>query len=90
MELSFSKMHGLGNDFVVIDAIRQNVKLSTEQIQFLADRRFGVGCDQVLLVESANQNDADFRYRSLMPMAVKLINAVTVCAVLPVLSSNGG
>lgn len=63
MEFTFSKMHGLGNDFVVIDAIRQAVKLSTEQIKFLADRRFGVGCDQVLLVESANQSDVDFRYR---------------------------
>ena len=63
MKISFSKMHGLGNDFVVIDAIRQPIKLSTEQIKFLADRRFGVGCDQVLLVESANQGEADFRYR---------------------------
>lgn len=63
MELSFTKMHGLGNDFVVIDAIHQAVNLSTEQIKFIADRRFGIGCDQVLLVESANQNEADFRYR---------------------------
>jgi len=63
MEISFSKMHGLGNDFVVIDAIRQAVNLSAEQIRFLADRRFGVGCDQVLLVESANQKEVDFQYR---------------------------
>ncbi len=63
MEISFSKMHGLGNDFVVIDAVRQAVNLTTEQIRFLADRRFGVGCDQVLLVESANQSEVDFRYR---------------------------
>ena len=63
MELSFTKMHGLGNDFVVIDVIQQDVKLSTDQIKFLANRRFGVGCDQVLLVESANQKEADFRYR---------------------------
>ncbi len=63
MEIRFSKMHGLGNDFVVIDAIRQAVNLSTEQIRFLADRRFGVGCDQVLLVESATQSKVDFRYR---------------------------
>ncbi|MDH5445132.1 MAG: diaminopimelate epimerase [Gammaproteobacteria bacterium] len=63
MELTFTKMHGLGNDFVVIDAINQSVSLSTDQIKFLADRRFGIGCDQVLLVESANQNEADFRYR---------------------------
>lgn len=63
MEFTFTKMHGLGNDFVVIDAVRQTVKLSTEQIKFLADRHFGIGCDQVLLVESANQGNADFRYR---------------------------
>ena len=63
MELQFTKMHGLGNDFVVIDAVRQSVNLTTAQIRLLADRRFGVGCDQVLLVESANSNDVDFRYR---------------------------
>lgn len=63
MRLKFTKMHGLGNDFVVIDAIRQTVKLSPEQIRLLADRHFGVGCDQVLLVESAHQAHADFRYR---------------------------
>lgn len=55
-------MHGLGNDFVVIDAINQKIALSTEQIQFLADRHFGIGCDQLLLVEESN-SDADFRYR---------------------------
>lgn len=63
MPLKFTKMQGLGNDFVVIDAIRQTVKLSPEKIRFLADRHFGVGCDQVLLVESAHQSHADFRYR---------------------------
>ncbi|MFM8443308.1 MAG: diaminopimelate epimerase [Methylococcus sp.] len=63
MRLKFTKMHGLGNDFVVIDAIRQTVKLSPEKIRWLADRHFGVGCDQVLLVESAHQAHADFRYR---------------------------
>ena len=63
MRLEFTKMHGLGNDFVVIDAIRQQVQLTPEKIRFLADRHFGVGCDQVLLVESAHQAHADFRYR---------------------------
>lgn len=63
MEIRFSKMHGIGNDFVVIDAIRQAIQLDSGQIRFLADRRFGVGCDQVLLVESANPSEADFRYR---------------------------
>ncbi len=56
-------MHGLGNDFVVIDAIRQAVSLNPNQIRFLADRHFGVGCDQVLLVESPTQPGVDFRYR---------------------------
>ena len=62
MTLRFTKMHGLGNDFVVFDGVRQRVDLTPAQIRALADRRFGVGCDQVLLVEPA-QGDADFRYR---------------------------
>lgn len=61
--LKFSKMHGLGNDFIVINAIDQQVTLSDSQIRFLADRHFGVGCDQVLLVEASDSDDADFRYR---------------------------
>ncbi len=63
MSLEFSKMHGLGNDFVVIDALSQSVTLDAEQIRRLADRHFGVGCDQVLLVEPAQTAEADFRYR---------------------------
>ncbi|HHC74878.1 MAG TPA: diaminopimelate epimerase [Thiothrix sp.] len=63
MTLQFSKMHGLGNDFVVIDAINQAISLNNEQIRYLADRRLGVGCDQVLLVEDYAGDDADFRYR---------------------------
>jgi diaminopimelate epimerase len=55
-------MQGLGNDFVVLDGVRQKVQLSAEEVRLLADRRFGVGCDQVLLVEKAT-GDADFRYR---------------------------
>lgn len=61
--LRFTKMHGLGNDFVVIDAVRQAVELSPAKVRRLADRRFGVGCDQVLLVEPGTRPDADFRYR---------------------------
>lgn len=61
--LKFSKMHGLGNDFIVINAIDQQVTLSDSQIRFLADRHFGVGCDQVLLVEASDSDEADFRYR---------------------------
>jgi len=60
--LRFTKMQGLGNDFVVLDGVRQHVDLSPAQVRLLADRRFGVGCDQVLLVEKAT-GDADFRYR---------------------------
>jgi diaminopimelate epimerase len=63
MKLKFTKMQGAGNDFVVIDAIRQSVSLTPEQIRFLADRHFGVGCDQLLLVEKPTVPDADFRYR---------------------------
>jgi len=63
VKLKFSKMHGLGNDFVVLDGIRQSLALTTEQLRYLADRHFGVGCDQILLVETAEQPGVDFRYR---------------------------
>lgn len=63
MTLNFTKMHGLGNDFVVIDAINQSVSLTPQQVQQLAARRFGIGCDQLLLVEAATTAEADFRYR---------------------------
>jgi diaminopimelate epimerase len=63
MKLEFSKMHGLGNDFVVIDAISQSVDLGPGQVRALADRHTGIGCDQLLLVERAQGPDADFRYR---------------------------
>lgn len=61
--LTFFKMHGLGNDFMVFDAIHQNVQLSPEQIRRWANRHTGVGFDQLLLVESAQQAGVDFRYR---------------------------
>ena len=63
MRFKFTKMHGLGNDFVVIDAVRQSVALTPEQARFLADRRHGVGCDQILLVEKPGTPEVDFRYR---------------------------
>jgi diaminopimelate epimerase len=63
MKIRFAKMQGVGNDFVVIDAIRQNISLTPEHIRFLANRHFGVGCDQLLLVETPTVPDADFRYR---------------------------
>jgi len=63
MNLKFTKMQGLGNDFVVIDAVRQQVSLTPEQVRHIADRHFGVGCDQLLVVERPVSPDADFRYR---------------------------
>ncbi|UCC56300.1 MAG: diaminopimelate epimerase [Gammaproteobacteria bacterium] len=63
MNLEFSKMHGLGNDFMVIDAINQSVDLTSAQVQSLADRHRGVGFDQLLLVEAPTTAAADFRYR---------------------------
>jgi diaminopimelate epimerase len=63
MKLKFTKMHGAGNDFIVVDAINQQVDLSAAQWQRLADRRFGIGADQILVVEAAIGADCDFRYR---------------------------
>jgi diaminopimelate epimerase len=63
MLINFSKMHGLGNDFIVIDNVTQNVFLSNEQIKQLADRNFGIGFDQVLIVEPPYDPDLDFHYR---------------------------
>lgn len=63
MLINFTKMHGLGNDFVVIDATSQPIALTPAQIRKIADRHFGVGCDQVLLVEAARDPSVDFRYR---------------------------
>lgn len=63
MRIEFSKMHGLGNDFVVLDLVTQRMSLSAELIAFLADRHFGIGCDQLLVVEPPSRPDVDFRYR---------------------------
>jgi diaminopimelate epimerase len=63
MKLKFTKMHGAGNDFVVIDAIHQPIELSAAQCRQLADRRFGIGADQILVVEKPDRADVDFRYR---------------------------
>ena len=67
MSLRFTKMQGLGNDFVVIDAVRQSPTLDAERIRHLADRRYGVGCDQVLVAETTAHPEADFRYRIWNP-----------------------
>ena len=63
MQIKFTKMQGIGNDFIVIDGFSQSIQLSTAQIRQLADRHFGIGCDQLLLVERASNPAADFRYR---------------------------
>ena len=60
--INFTKMHGLGNDFVVINNLDGDVCLSVEEIRQLADRRFGIGFDQLLMIESATSKSADFRY----------------------------
>jgi diaminopimelate epimerase len=62
-KLSFTKMHALGNDFIVLDGINQTIKLTSQQIQKLADRHLGIGCDQLLLIEPPQNPKADFYYR---------------------------
>jgi diaminopimelate epimerase len=63
MKIKFTKMQGLGNDFIVLNAISQAVDLTARQICLLADRHFGIGCDQILLVEKPVSQNADFKYR---------------------------
>jgi diaminopimelate epimerase len=63
MILKFTKMHGAGNDFVVLDGVRQPIQLDPAQLRLLADRHWGIGCDQILLVERSTLAGADFRYR---------------------------
>src|SRR6266702_6217261 len=63
MKLEFTKMQGVGNDFVVIDGVSRSIAMTPQLAKRLADRHFGVGCDQVLLVEKPQRGDADFRYR---------------------------
>ena len=63
MMIKFTKMHGLGNDFVVIDAVRQHINLTTKAIKKMADRNVGIGCDQVLILEPPADKNSDFNYR---------------------------
>jgi len=63
MKWNFTKMHGAGNDFVVLDGVRQALDLTPERARALAHRQFGVGCDQILLVDTPLHPEADFRYR---------------------------
>ena len=63
MVLKFTKMQGAGNDFVVIDGVERSIEITPERARRIADRHFGIGCDQVLLVEKSQRGDVDFRYR---------------------------
>lgn len=63
MLLRFTKMHGLGNDFVVLDGVTQELAVTPEMARHLSDRHFGIGCDQLLVVEPPQRPDVDFRYR---------------------------
>ncbi|MEM7358058.1 MAG: diaminopimelate epimerase [Pseudomonadota bacterium] len=63
MKLPFTKMHGLGNDFVVLDFTDQDYPLSAVQAKAIADRHFGIGCDQILIVEKSDRAEIDFKYR---------------------------
>jgi diaminopimelate epimerase len=63
MLMKFTKMHGLGNDFVVIDAVTQNVRVTASMVRRLANRTLGIGCDQVLVIEPPTDADIDFNYR---------------------------
>ena len=63
MMLRFTKMHGIGNDFIVIDAVTQSFRAEPAQMRQLADRHFGIGCDQILIVEPPELPQNDFRYR---------------------------
>jgi diaminopimelate epimerase len=63
MKLKFTKMQGAGNDFVVMDGVSRGIEITPERARRIADRHFGVGCDQILLVEKSQRGDVDFRYR---------------------------
>jgi len=63
VKINFVKMHGLGNDFVLLDAVTQEIHLTQENIRHIAHRKFGIGCDQLLIAQSPDQEDVDFRYR---------------------------
>ena len=74
-------MHGAGNDFVVLDGMRQTIELTPEQLRFLADRHFGVGCDQILLVEKTPRRRCRFPLPHLqLPTAAKWSSAATARA----------
>ena len=65
MKLPFTKMHGLGNDFVVFDFTQESFPISADQAAKIADRNFGIGCDQILIIEKSERPEIDFKYRIL-------------------------
>lgn len=83
--MQFSKMHGLGNDFMVVDAVTQNVFFSPELIRRLSDRHLGVGFDQLLVVEPPYDPSWIFTTVFLMPTVVKCHSVAMAPAVLPAL-----
>ena len=88
MQLKFSKMHGLGNDFVVLNGITQSIDPIVEQLRHLADRQRGIGCDQILLVEPPTQSVWIFVIAYLIPTAARSNNVAMVRAALCVLFAN--
>ena len=80
MKLQFTKMHGAGNDFIVIDSTEAPFTMTTNQLRFIADRHLGIGADQILIVEKARTPDTDFRYRIFNQTAAKWRCAATVPA----------
>ena len=80
MKIKFTKMHGAGNDFVVLDCTKEPFSLTSQQLRFLADRHFGVGADQILVVEPADAKPT-LSIVFLTPTEEKLNNAETVPAV---------
>ena len=85
MLIEFTKMHGLGNDFMVIDLVTQRLDLTKDLVQLLGDRHLGIGFDQLLVVEPPMRPDVDFSYRIFNTDGTGLSNAVMAPAVLPVL-----
>ena len=90
MTLKFTKMQGLGNDFVVVDGVRQRVDLTPAQIRALADRRFGVGCDQVLVVEPRAAATRTSATGSSTPTAARSSSAATARAASSCSSATTG
>ena len=82
MDIHFTKMHGLGNDFIVLNNLHNAYQLSAKQIAALGHRQFGVGFDQLLLVEAATEPGIDFSYRIFMTVLMRHGTIVSTVAVI--------